>query len=353
MQTSPIEWLKRPGTRPCSWNPGAGCKEQSPGCRECYAKRLVATRLSLNPKLPMYKGLARLSESGHPQWSGEFRFFPERLYEPFSAQASCTVFVGDMTDLFGYTFEQIAAVLAVAMANPHHTFILLTKQIERAAAFFEWVERESVGKIRRQKTVLAQALSDVLDLPNTGLHAALGAGALDGLDRKKRYRSARVANLVELHHTQNTAVGWPLPNVWVGASAENQEYATKRHPFLRSIPAVVRFWSLEPLLGPIPNLPMDGISWAIMGGESGSDARAADVEWFLEILAQVEAAGAAPFMKQLGAKPYKDPQPTGNFRTYQGRRQLEMKATPIPISNKKGSNPDDFPERLQVRRFPR
>lgn len=352
MQTSPIEWLRRPGTRPCTWNPGAGCKEQSPGCRECYAKRLVATRLSLNPKLPMYQGLAHLSESGHPQWSGEFRFFPERLYEPFSVKAPSTVFVGDMTDLFGYTFEQIAAVLGVAMANPHHTFILLTKQIERAAAFFEWVERESVGKIRRQKTVLAEALSNVLGLPTAGALGALENPPVE-LERKERARRARVASVVEAHHTLNTAVGWPLPNVWVGASAEDQGYATRRHPFLRSIPAVVRFWSLEPLLGPIPSLPMDGISWVLMGGESGPRARGCDEAWLLEILAQVVAAGAVPFVKQLGAKPYRDPQPTGNFRTHEGRRQFEMRATPIAISNKKGSNPDDWHPDLRVRRYPR
>ncbi len=343
MQISPIEWLKRPGTQPMTWNPGAGCKEQSPGCRECYAKRLVATRLSLNPKLPMYQGLAHLSENEHPQWSGEFRFFPDRLYEPFSVKAPATVFVGDMTDLFGYSYPQIAAVLAVAMANPRHTFLLLTKQIERAAGFFEWVERESRGRPFGHKSVLADALSDILGLPR--------ANTLDPDTSEGHVRRARIAMVLD-RHVQDKNVTWPLPNVWVGASAENQEYATRRHPFLRSIPAVQRFWSLEPLLGPIANLPMEGISWVIPGGESGPHARASDLAWYLEIQQQVEKVGAAFFMKQLGAKPYRDPEPTGNFRTHEGKRQFELKATPIRTSNKKGSVMSDWPENLQIRNWP-
>jgi len=62
--------------------------------------------------------------------------------------------------------------------------------------------------------------------------------------------------------------GWPL-NVWAGTTVENQEWAERRIPHLRLVPAAIRFLSVEPLLGPL-DLELEGISWAIVGGESGS-----------------------------------------------------------------------------------
>jgi protein gp37 len=88
-------------------------------------------------------------------------------------------------------------------------------------------------------------------------------------------------------------------NVWMGVSVENADYVY-RSALLRKVPARVRFLSVEPLLGPIPDLPLDGIHWVIVGGESGRGARPLRQPWVEEILAQCRAAGVPFFFKQRG-----------------------------------------------------
>ena len=120
---------------------------------------------------------------------------------------------------------------------------------------------------------------------------------------------------------------WPLPNVWLGTSVENQRWADVRIPELLATPAAVRFLSCEPLLGPLDLRPWltrvptsgDGwrltggtalaiadivLDWVIVGGESGPKARAFDLAWARSLVSQCRAAGVAVFVKQLGAKPY-------------------------------------------------
>jgi protein gp37 len=94
---------------------------------------------------------------------------------------------------------------------------------------------------------------------------------------------------------------WPLPNVWLGVSIENDRY-TFRADHLRSTPAAVRFLSLEPLVGPLPSLNLDGIDWVIVGGESGRGAgiRPMHPDWVRDIRDRCEAAGVAFFFKQWG-----------------------------------------------------
>lgn len=95
-------------------------------------------------------------------------------------------------------------------------------------------------------------------------------------------------------------VPWPA-NVWMGVSVENADY-TWRVNDLQQVPAVVRFLSVEPLLGPIPNLPLDDIHWVIVGGESGPSARPMKPEWVREIREQCQRAGVAFFFKQWGGR---------------------------------------------------
>jgi protein gp37 len=95
-------------------------------------------------------------------------------------------------------------------------------------------------------------------------------------------------------------VPWPLPNVWMGTSIELDRYCP-RADSLRETPAAVRFLSLEPLLGPLPSLDLAGIDWVILGGESGSGAREMDPGWARDLIARSREAGAAIFVKQLGA----------------------------------------------------
>lgn len=93
-------------------------------------------------------------------------------------------------------------------------------------------------------------------------------------------------------------IDWP-PNVWMGVSVENQQY-TFRIDDLRQTSARVKFLSLEPLLGALPDLNLDGIHWAIVGGESGPSARPMLKEWAIDIRDQCVAAEVSFFFKQWG-----------------------------------------------------
>ncbi len=91
----------------------------------------------------------------------------------------------------------------------------------------------------------------------------------------------------------------PLPNVWLGTTVENEDYK-KRIDVLRKVPAVVRFLSLEPLLGSLGKLNLKGIHWVIVGGESGKNHRIMDKEWVREIRNQCVDKGVPFFFKQWG-----------------------------------------------------
>jgi protein gp37 len=88
-------------------------------------------------------------------------------------------------------------------------------------------------------------------------------------------------------------------NVWMGVSVENQDYAY-RSEVLRRVPAAIRFLSVEPLLGPIGRLPLDGIHWVIVGGESGPGAREMRPEWVETIYSQCRQREVPFFFKQWG-----------------------------------------------------
>ena len=92
-----------------------------------------------------------------------------------------------------------------------------------------------------------------------------------------------------------------LQNVWLGVSVENKKQGVPRIDALRSVPAAVRFLSVEPLLEDLGTLDLSGIHWVIVGGESGSKARPMKLAWVTSIKAQCEAAGVPFFFKQWGA----------------------------------------------------
>lgn len=90
---------------------------------------------------------------------------------------------------------------------------------------------------------------------------------------------------------------WPLPNVWLGVSIENNEHVD-RADYLRATPATVRFVSYEPALGPLDGLDLAGIDWLIYGGESGPDRRPDNPQWARDIRDRCRNAGTAFFYKQ-------------------------------------------------------
>ena len=97
--------------------------------------------------------------------------------------------------------------------------------------------------------------------------------------------------------------GTGYPNVWLGVTVENRQHGLPRLDALRSIPAVVRFASIEPLLEDLGTVNFAGINWAIIGGETGSGARSMDTVWVEAIIEQCRAQNVAPWVKQLGKLP--------------------------------------------------
>ncbi len=127
----------------------------------------------------------------------------------------------------------------------------------------------------------------------------------------------RAERLSEVAHL----LPWPS-NVWMGVSVENDRVLS-RVTDLGTVPAAVRFLSCEPLIGPLERLPLGGIQWVIVGGESGPGARPMRRAWVDSILRQCRAARVAFFFKQWGG-PRKDL--TG--RELRGRTYNEMPAYP-------------------------
>ncbi len=119
---------------------------------------------------------------------------------------------------------------------------------------------------------------------------------------------------------------WPS-HIWQGVSIDNQTY-TKRVVHLQKVPAAVRFLSVEPLLGSIPHLPLDGIHWVIVGGESGPRHRPIKPEWVREIKKQCLAARVSFFFKQWGGRT-----PKSGGRVLDGRTWDQMPGTAIQQIN--------------------
>jgi protein gp37 len=250
MGETDISWTHRPGTVGRSWNPGQGCSLVSEGCRNCYAMRLAARFAESG----WSKGLINLKTK---KWNGTVRLVPHKLADPLSWRKPSTVFANSMTDLFhdGYSNEQIAAVFGVMAACPQHTFQVLTKRARRMREWFEWVA--------------AQPSRVAETPPSSSLYVTVAA--YEALDQDLRVTDQNV---------------WPLPNVWLGVSVENQAAADERVPELRNTPAAIRFLSCEPLLGPVnierhllrnsqyPHEWKPPLDWVIAGCEHAGIPRA-------------------------------------------------------------------------------
>jgi protein gp37 len=254
---------------------------------------------------PSRKGLTKPSKAG-PVWTGEVRLNEDWLTQPLEWKSPRTIFVCAHGDLFHEDVpdEWIDRVFAVMALARHHTFQVLTKRAKRMQ------EYASAPEMRQRLYVAAQRLNWFIDCPHDGCY--LG--------------------------TERHWPGWPLPNVWKGASAEDQDRYDERRDYLETTPAALRFWSLEPLLGrieldlgPHTCAPCAGsgsvptfdpisfpggaqcaacggtgaigpqVGWAIVGGESGHGARPMHPDWARSIRDQCRAACVPYFLKQWGA----------------------------------------------------
>lgn len=297
MSTSKIEWTD------ATWNPVIGCSPVSEGCRNCYAARM-AQRMRGNPNTPDYHDAYTLGtpyDSGHekiartplnnpPVFTGVVRCLPHKLDDPLRWRKPRLVFVCSMSDLFheSVPFDFQVGVFARMCLCPQHTFQVLTKRPATMAA-----------------TVRSMQTLDNLDEHVTSVQ----------LRRTKEWKPSNYSE---------SPGSFPTPNIWLGTSVEDQATADDRIPHLLGCPATVRFLSVEPLLGPIPNLLLTGIHWVIVGCESGPKARGHD-EYDCRaehIIDQCRAAGVPVFHKQM------------------------------PISGRVSHDPGEWPVDLCVREWP-
>lgn len=176
---------------------------------------------------------------GHPYEQGfDLRLVPEKLLEPLAWRTPKLVFVNSMSDLFqdGVPDEYIEAVALVMTEAKWHTFQVLTKRSARMAAL---------------------------------------------LSTRLRFAAAQ-------------------PHIWWGVSVEDKRYGLPRIEDLRDSPAAVRFLSVEPLLEHLGRFDLAGISWVIVGGESGVGARPMKRDWVVSVRDQCSAHGVPFFFKQWG-----------------------------------------------------
>jgi protein gp37 len=271
---SAIQWTD------ATWNPVVGCSVVSPGCTNCYAMK-EARRLA-DMGVTKYVGLTVASRSG-PVWNGQVRLHDGPIDQPIRWRKPRGIFVNSMSDLFHEDLpdEDIDRVFAIMALAPQHTFQVLTKRTDRARQYLSPARAHPVG---------LAALDEVFRIVSKHPHSDVGKGCmLEG----------------DIPHLKV----WPLPNVWLGASVEDQARADERIPDLLATPAAVRFLSCEPLLGPV-NIgpwhltPANGhrarIDWLIVGGESGRDARPMHPDWARSLRDQCASARVPFFFKQWG-----------------------------------------------------
>jgi protein gp37 len=150
-------------------------------------------------------------------------------------------------------------------------------------------------KMRKPRLVFVNSMSDLFhkDVPLDFIKRIF-----DSMARTPQHRFQILTKRSDRLIALDTQLDWP-PNVWMGVSVENSDYV-HRIEDLRRTGAAVKFLSLEPLLGPIPDLDLDGIDWVIVGGESGPCARPMDEQWAVDIRDQCMQAEVAFFFKQWG-----------------------------------------------------
>ncbi|MFJ6608155.1 DUF5131 family protein [Streptomyces lydicus] len=287
---SAIEWTD------ATWNPVTGCTKVSPGCDNCYADTFSER----------WRGIA-----GHYFENGfDIQLRPDKLTVPLTWKKPRRVFVNSMSDLFHPDIHDadLHLIFGVMAATPQHTYQILTKRH---------------GRMR-----------SLLNDPQFA-HMAF-------------HRAEMVYGRPE-----TAARTWPLPNIHLGVSVENQKWADTRIPALLDTSAAVRFLSCEPLLGPVdltriaaeskqqPDMVYDAlgqrygvpgrwqaatsarVDWVIVGGESGRGARPMDPAWATQIVQQCQHSNVPVFVKQLGSR--------------WGKQHKDI---------------DQFPAELRVRQFP-
>jgi len=283
-------------------NPIYGCSRVSAGCTNCYAEQVVASlprkfEAKNKAAFEFYSGLTRDTPNG-PRWTGVVKLHREHLRQPLGWQIPKKIFVNSLSDVFHENVPRdfIVEIFSMMALAHWHTFQVLTKRPER----------------------MQQLLSE-----QTFIDDVIFAASLQNSNHKHE-RNKRLGK-------NHPGLSWPLKNVWLGVSVENQKAANERVPLLIKTPATIRFLSCEPLLegvdlrgllglcygcqtcgfvtGHLMGPERSPIHWAIIGGESGAGFRPMKSEWALNLKHQCIQAGIAFYFKQdadqkAGQRPY-------------------------------------------------
>lgn len=326
---SKIEWTHH------TFNPWRGCTKVSPGCEKCYADALSKRNPGTLGVWGKYGTRVIASEAMWKQplrWNEAAKAAGER-HRVFCASLA-DVFEGDSTmpeASWDVVHQARKRLFQLIVDTPNLDWLLLTKR------------PQNVEKILKQ-----------------------AFPSFAGLDVSRA----------------NPFIDAWLDRVWLGTSVEDQKTADERIPHLLNTPAAVRFLSIEPLLGPVNlsaffgktvNITGErieqynfGISWIIVGGESGTNARPMHPDWVRSIRDQCRAAGVPVFVKQLGASvwdrndagfdgdyPHEWPMDTQTDDWHlDPTRQYQGAMCRIMLSDRKGGNWDEWPEDLRIREFP-
>lgn len=309
-----------------TFNPWWGCARVSPGCEHCYAESFA-------------------KRTGHGVWgtTSPRRFFKDKHWnepvkwdeEARAAGERRRVFCASMSDVFEDRDDLLASrarLTTLVAATPHLDWLILTKRPQHA---------------RRLWTI---ACGDGQGRCVCGAHGSS-----------------------KLHVDIASATGHWASNLWLGTTTEDQRRADERIPHLLAAPALVRFLSSEPLLGPVDigaYLPDAGlrsrtsgewkqapaIDWVIVGAESGPGARTMEIGWARAIVEQCSAHRTACFVKQLGHRPLarsRYDMSAASFKAADDHGWTEH-AGPVTLLLKhpKGGDPEEWPEDLRVRQFP-
>lgn len=282
---SAIEWTD------ATWNPTTGCDRVSPGCAHCYALDLAGRLKKM--------GQASYQTDGDPKTSGPgfaLTLQPTRLEVPLRWSRPRRVFVDSMSDLFHEAvpdnyLDQVFAVMALAA---RHTFQVLTKRPERLRAYMNSISPSG--------------------------------------DRYDDFQRALALRRLASRIRPDATVEWPLPNVWIGTSVENQRWTT-RVDEIRAAPAAVRFLSCEPLLGPIERLDLRGIHWVIAGGESGPKFRQVKADWIRGLRDQCARHGVAFLFKQWGGRTSKSGGRELDGRTHDEYPRALERGEPVAVAS--------------------
>jgi len=255
-----IEWTQQ------TWNPVYGCTRKSLACKHCYAETTTSE----------HAGDWGQGYAADGAWTGKVEVQADRLPQPFTWAEPKRVFVNSYSDLFHETLakDQIDRVFAVMALAPEHTFQILTKRPKQMQEYIS--DPATPGRIE----------------------AAMAAFAMIKPPCK--------------------IDAWPLKNVWLGVTAENQKEADRRIPLLLQTPAALRFVAAEPLLDKVDLkvgewLPANGgdaasgegankLDWIVGGGEFGAGATACQPDWARAIRDQCAEAGTPFFWNHFGAK---------------------------------------------------